>query len=68
MPPDRELDSLREKRKKELLAQNIKKELSLKNQEWHRQPGVLQSLQKRSHTRMSRPRQPLRSLHRPFVT
>ncbi len=33
MPPDRELDSLREKRKKELLAQNIKKELVQKKQE-----------------------------------
>lgn len=33
MPPDRELDSLREKRKKELLAQNIKKELAQKKQE-----------------------------------
>ncbi len=33
MPPDYELDSLREKRKKELLAQNIKKELAQKKQE-----------------------------------
>jgi DNA-binding TFAR19-related protein (PDSD5 family) len=33
MPPDHELDSLREKRRKELLAQNIKKELSMKQQE-----------------------------------
>ncbi len=33
MPPDHELDSLREKRKKELLAQNIKKELAMKQQE-----------------------------------
>lgn len=33
MPPDRELDSLREKRRKELLARNIKKELSMKQQE-----------------------------------
>ncbi|MHA1123429.1 MAG: hypothetical protein ACTSPC_11595 [Candidatus Heimdallarchaeota archaeon] len=33
MPPDYELDSLREKRKKELLAQSIKKELAQKKQE-----------------------------------
>jgi len=33
MLPDHELDSLREKRKRELLAQNIKKELALKKQE-----------------------------------
>jgi DNA-binding TFAR19-related protein (PDSD5 family) len=33
MAPDHELDSLREKRKRELLAQNIKKELALKNKE-----------------------------------
>ncbi len=33
MPPDYELDSLREKRKKELLAHNIKKELAQKKQE-----------------------------------
>lgn len=33
MTPDHELDSLREKRKKELLAQNIKKELATKKKE-----------------------------------
>ncbi|MBK5113843.1 MAG: hypothetical protein KGD59_01840 [Candidatus Heimdallarchaeota archaeon] len=33
MTPDHELDSLREKRKKELLALNIKKELALKKKE-----------------------------------
>jgi len=33
MTPDHELDSLREKRKRELLAQNIKRELALKKKE-----------------------------------
>jgi DNA-binding TFAR19-related protein (PDSD5 family) len=33
MTPDHELDSLREKRKRELLAQNIKKELAIKKKE-----------------------------------
>ena len=33
MTPDHELESLREKRKRELLAQNIKKELALKKKE-----------------------------------